>query len=764
MTIDVTSPPLAEPARRMATLLSNLPGMAYRCRPDSTWTMEFVSEGCRDLTGFSPAELTTGEGQAFVQLIAPIDRQAVDTAVRAAVLAGEAFTIEYRLIDRTGRIKHVWERGRMVGVGDDARLEGFITDITALKRTEVDLGERMKELRFLYEVTALCSGTEPLPAALSTIVEHAPAAYCYPPEVAARIVLGELVFSSPRFCCPPGAPRQSAPIVADGHVVGEIEVCRVNGDGPADAYFLREEQDMLAAVADRIGAFVERERILDALRASERKARALYECLPTPTVVWRRRGDDFELIDHNAAARALTGGFVAACIGRPLRELLPAHPDIAADIERCFTERAPSRRELEHRLADGRTLTLAISLGFVPPDLVLAHVADVTLERRLEHRFHEAQKMEVLGRLAAGVAHDFNNMLTVILAYSDLLLRGAAPDGPQRADLLEIRKAGERAAALTHQLTTFSRQQVVHREVVDLNRQIADVARMLEQILGADRQLLLALTDEPCPVELHPPHLDQALFNLVVNARDATDPGGRVTIETHNIDIDADCARTLVDVSPGTYVMLAVSDTGVGMDAATRARVFEPFFTTKPPGMGTGMGLATVYGTVRQCGGYAAVYSEPGRGSTFRLYFPRATATASARPSPSPQQHRARAGETILVVEDEEPIRRLVQRVLEAAGYRVLTAASGAEARALRERHGEAIDLLLTDIVLPWESGPELAGALPGTRVLFMSGYAERAARAAAELRPGANFIAKPFNAEMLTRLVREILDRPAPA
>jgi nitrogen-specific signal transduction histidine kinase/ActR/RegA family two-component response regulator len=419
---------------------------------------------------------------------------------------------------------------------------------------------------------------------------------------------------------------------------------------------------------------------------------------------------------------------------------------------------------VEHTTGDGSSRSLTVSLGFVPPDLVVAHVADVSVERRLQERLHQVQKMEVMGRMAAGVAHDFNNMLTVILACADILISGVQSDDPALVDLLEIRGAAERATALTRQLTTFSRQEVVRPGVVDLKRHILEVARMLEKLLGDERALSLVLTDAPCSIEIHPPHLDQVLFNLVANARDATAKGGHVTIETAAVEVDEVNAHAMGDLAPGPYLLLAVTDDGVGMDTTSQARAFEPFYTTKPPGMGTGMGLATVYGIVRQCGGHVAVFGAPGLGTTIRILFPRAATPAPERRATGAGEHRARATGTVLVVEDDESIRKLVQRVLTSAGYRVLTAANAAEARSLCESHKETLDLLLTDVVLPSQSGPELAAELPqivpGLPVLFMSGYAERAAWATARLEPGMNFIAKPFTVEVLIRMVREILNQ----
>ncbi|MDC0674601.1 PAS domain-containing hybrid sensor histidine kinase/response regulator [Nannocystis radixulma] len=753
-------------AHDFAALLDSLPGMVYRCRADRAWTLDYVSAGALELTGFRPDELLASERRAYAELIVPMDRRAVEAAVESAVAAGQSFTLEYRIRDRAGRTKQVWERGRLIrGEGKSAVLEGFITDISPLRRAEHDVRERLKELELLYEVSSIAGDESTLDEALWQIADRIPRGYSYPPEVAARIQLGNRLYTSPRFASDPCS--QSAPINVEGRAVGVVEVCRiVDSDVPRERYFLREEQEMLHVVAGRVGALAERARIVDALRASERHARDLYERLPIATVVWQQRGDSFVLVDHNRAAFTLSDGRVPGWIGRSLDQLLPDRPDLAEALRTCAGSEAPSRREIELAGIGGLPSIYVVSLGFVPPDLVLAHVLDVTRERHLERRFQEAQKMEVLGRMAAGVAHDFNNLLTVILSYTGMLEQSVAASrasGSEVADLEEIRKASERAAALTQQLLSFSRRDVVAPEIMDISAKTRELRGMLVRLLGEDRLLTCSLAGAPCPVRMGPGQLDQILVNLVINARDATRAGGRVVIATARLEAGDDDG-VHIDLPPGPRVVLTVRDDGSGMDEVTRARIFEPFFTTKPPGLGTGMGLSIVYGIVRQAGGAIVVDSHLGAGTTFRIYFPREEEVAPRRPSVAPApQLRPPGGETVLLVEDSEQVRRLVLRVLAAAGYHVLTAADAAEALLLCDRNGGAIDLLVTDLVMPWTTGASLAHRVssrcPGVRVLFMSGSPERAMQAAAELDATASFLAKPFTGEALVGLVRRILD-----
>ena len=377
-----------------------------------------------------------------------------------------------------------------------------------------------------------------------------------------------------------------------------------------------------------------------------------------------------------------------------------------------------------------------------------------------------SQRMEAIGRLASGLAHDFNNLLTAILGQCDLLLRRLPGDAPARKGLEEIRTAGDRAAGLTRQLLAYSRRQVLKPQVIDLNSSVTSMVPMLRSLIGETIELNPALQADLGRVEADPSQIEQIIMNLVVNARDSMPRGGRVDVETSNADLDATFARRHVPTRPGRYVMLAVSDTGSGMDKATRAHIFEPFFTTKQLGKGTGLGLATVYGIVKQSDGYIWVYSEPGMGSTFRIYLPRVKAdiaSESAREAPAPP---ARGSETVLVVEDDRTVRSLAVEMLRLNGYAVLQAQDGREALDLVRRHGQPIHLLLTDVVMPEMSGRELArsiaGLEPGIGVLYMSGYTDGVIAHHGVLDAGVAYIQKPFTADSLARKVREALDARA--
>ncbi|MBI2614851.1 MAG: response regulator [Gemmatimonadetes bacterium] len=389
-------------------------------------------------------------------------------------------------------------------------------------------------------------------------------------------------------------------------------------------------------------------------------------------------------------------------------------------------------------------------------------VEDITERRRLEAQLRQAQKMEAIGRLAGGVAHDFNNILTAILGVSDLLLQDLGPDDPRRTDILEIHDAGKRAAALTRQLLAFSRQQRLIPERLDLNALVTNAERLLRRVIGEDIQVKTALDPALGSVEADPGQLEQVLLNLAVNARDAMPNGGALTISTANVELDKTYGEQHFEVRAGSYVMLAVTDTGVGMDRDTQAHLFEPLFTTKEAGKGTGLGLATVYGIVKQSGGYIWVYSEPGEGSTLKIYLPRIDGEAVPR-SAEPDQAVRGGTEVILLVEDEEPVRRLAQRVLEGVGYTVLGASNGEEARAIFGQREADIALVVTDLVMPRMGGHLLYETLRDegktVKCLFVSGYSEREGHERRVLEGESPFLPKPWTVESLLRKVREVLD-----
>src|ERR1022692_1505641 len=387
---------------------------------------------------------------------------------------------------------------------------------------------------------------------------------------------------------------------------------------------------------------------------------------------------------------------------------------------------------------------------------------------RLEQQFRQAQKMEAVGRLAGGVAHDFNNLLTVITGYAELLLAGGDLEASQRTALQEIQRAAERGGALTHQLLAFSRGRPFTPRTVQLNTLIVHMEKMLSRLIGEDVELITVAAAEPANVRTDPGQLEQVVMNVVVNARDAMPGGGKLIIETANAQVDQTYAGPNVDLKPGSYVVLAISDTGMGMDPETVTHLFEPFFTTKAPGKGTGLGLATAYGIVKQSGGAISVYSEPGRGTTVKIYLPSAEAKLAAEAAEQEPAAALRGSETILVLEDEARVRKLVCEVLAGRGYHVLEAVRGEEAIRMAKEHKGRIHLLLADVVMPEMSGPQaleqIRARYPNMKVLFMSGYTDEAMVHHGILDSGVPFLQTPFLPETLARKVREVLASQASA
>jgi signal transduction histidine kinase/ActR/RegA family two-component response regulator len=432
----------------------------------------------------------------------------------------------------------------------------------------------------------------------------------------------------------------------------------------------------------------------------------------------------------------------------------------AQQIQEANRQLRDLQAELEQRVA-ARTADLQRANEELQREIVERHRAELAL-RQSEGQLRQAQKLEAIGRLAGGIAHDFNNLLTAIMGYGQLARARPTDVGPH---LDEVLRAAERAASLTRQLLAFSRQQVLEPKVLDLNAVITGLDKLLRRLIGEDIDLVTAPALGLGRVKADPGQIEQVIMNLVVNARDAMPAGGNLTIETANVELDEEAAVTRLEVRPGPYVMVAVSDTGSGMTPEVKARIFEPFFTTKEIGKGTGLGLSTVHGIVKQSEGHIEVYSELGHGTTFKVYLPRVEESTEHRPGAIATGGRLEGVETVLVVEDEEAIRRVIGVALRLYGYTVLEAMDGSQAIDIFEGGDPPIDLLITDVVMPLMSGPELAlrvaHALPHLKVLFVSGYTDRALIHQGLRQPGTAFLQKPFTPERLARKVREVLDEP---
>jgi two-component system, cell cycle sensor histidine kinase and response regulator CckA len=507
-----------------------------------------------------------------------------------------------------------------------------------------------------------------------------------------------------------------------------------------------------------------RKRKEEATRASEERYRALFDQSPFAKFLYEQ--DTLRFLAVNDAAVRHYGYSREEFLGMTVENIRAR--DTAGPVTKlsAMDPGARSITQRRHVKKDGTLIDVEITghelvLGATPCCIAVA--LDVTERNRMERQIRQTQKMEAIGNLAGGVAHDFNNLLSIILSYSQMLAADLQPGDPMRADLDEISKAGEGAAGLTRQLLAFSRQQILQPRILDLNAVVGGVAKMLRRLVGEDVELNVEGGAALGTVNADPGQIEQVVMNLVVNARDAMPDGGKLTIETSNVELDSTYAADHPGVEPGAYVMLAVTDTGTGMDGATRERIFEPFFTTKEKGKGTGLGLSTVFGIVRQSGGSVSVRSELGEGTTIQVYLPQADPACGTAPQVVKDVQGLRGSETILLVEDDDQVRALTRTILERHGYHVLEAQSGGDAFLLCEQHKTMIHLLLTDVVMRRMSGRTLAARLaclrPEMKVLYMSGYTDDAIVRHGMLNSDVAFLQKPFTPRTLTRKLREVLE-----
>ncbi len=587
--------------------------------------------------------------------------------------------------------------------------------------------------------------------------------------------------------------KLDVPFIIVSGTIGEETAVEAMRAGAHD-YVLKDRLVRLGPAVDReLRECAARRQAAAALRESETRLRSLSES----GIIGIAIGDvGGTVLDANDTYLALVG-FSRAELDRGdihWGELTPPaeRPLTARALAQLRASGAATPWETETLRKDGSRVPILVGVAMLDPRRFIAFIADLTERkeaeaarvhltqeaqtehegrrraeaalRRSEEQLRHAQKMEAVGRLAGGVAHDFNNILSVILSYGELVLGELQPEDPIRADIQEVCKAAGRAAELTRQLLLFSRHEVVEPKVLDLNRILGNMDKMLQRVVGEDVELRAILGPDVGRIRADPSHIEQVIVNLVVNARDAMPNGGKLTIETANEDLDESFASNHLPAKPGPYVVLSVTDTGCGMDQATQNRIFEPFFTTKEQGKGTGLGLSTVFGIVQQSGGGLWVFSEVDRGTAFRIYLPRVEEAVTLQRVPLAST-TLRGNETILLVEDEAQVRAIVRSALRRQGYEVLDASAGEEALAIAAAHPGTIHLLLTDVVMPLMSGPELAkrvaARVPGIRVLCMSGYSDDSVLRHELRQAGVAFLQKPITPSLLAAKVREVLDRP---
>jgi two-component system cell cycle sensor histidine kinase/response regulator CckA len=529
------------------------------------------------------------------------------------------------------------------------------------------------------------------------------------------------------------------------------------------AYDIRD-LEFLDSVGGHIALAIERRSAEDALRKSALMFRLLFNHNPLPTWVFDK--ETLRFLQVNDAAVRQYGYSTELFESMTVLDILP--PSEHADFREYLLNSKQDQQHKDHwkhTRKDGKVVDaeiIAHQLEYAGRAVHLIVAQDVGERQLLEEQLRQAQKMEAVGRLAGGVAHDFNNLLMVIKGHTELLLN-ALPPGDQSVRKIElIDRAADRAASLTRQLLAFSRMQVLQPRVMSLNTVVEEMGRLIPRLIGEDVELVIRTKPDLGAIRADASQMEQVIMNLAVNARDAMPDGGRLLIETSNAELDRTYSNARPVVQPGHYVLLAVSDTGTGMDAETQARIFEPFFTTKEQGKGTGLGLSTVYGVVKQSGGFIWVYSEVGKGTSFKIYLPRVDQPVEKNGAVLPLAEAPRGTETVLLAEDETDVRELAREFLEAAGYTVIEARNGQEALKLAAEHSAEIDLLVTDLVMPGMTGQQLAALLQqshaGLGVIFMSGYSEHAASEAAQSGSSVRILTKPFNRGALLRAVREVL------
>jgi two-component system cell cycle sensor histidine kinase/response regulator CckA len=561
---------------------------------------------------------------------------------------------------------------------------------------------------------------------------------------------------------PPPLHWLGVPLKVNHHVLGALVLKSYSENAP-----LRErDKEVLHSISRQLAAAIDHKRNEQTLRRSEVRYRSLVQ---TAVYGIYRSSLHGEFLDVNPALIGMLGYSSALEVLAldPQKDVFLDSGEYARLVEEFQRTGSVDGFEVRWKRKDGAAITVRISGRAVasehePADVLEAIAEDITERRVLEDQFRQSQKMEAVGRLAGGIAHDFNNLLTVVSGYTEVLLDQLTPAHPLHAKAESIQQASDRATTLTRQLLAFSRKQLLQLKVVDVNAIVEDMERLLRPLIGEDIELITHLEPSIGCTRADAGQLEQVIMNLVVNAKDAMPRGGKIRISTASVILDESYRAENIFIKHGPYVMISVSDTGQGMDRETQARIFEPFFTTKEKGKGTGLGLSTVYGIIKQSGGYVFVQSEIGRGTVFTIYFPRVDEPTEALGAAPAALVAAGGSETVLLVEDEESVRQLIRETLESRGYHVLEAGNGQAALALAASRSETIDLVITDVVMPGLSGHELVQQLlstrPATKVLYLSGHAEETVASPLAPHGPKAFLQKPFTLQNLSRKVREVL------
>jgi len=762
---------LREIDEKYGLLVSQIPAVVFRGYAD--WSVDFFDDKIEAMTGYTKEEFNSRQVK-WRDLIPAEDLPYVERVFIEALKTDKSYVREYRLRKKNGEFIWIQSRGQIFcdAQGQMEYTSGVFFDITARKRAE----EALHKYEFIANTAKDCMTL----IDRNYVYEAANPAYCQAHGKAWEEVVGTSVaniWGADTFekvikgyldqCFTGQAVEYEDWFVFGTRGMGCYHVSYnpyFNEDGTV-AYAAVVSHDMTARkLAEKF------------LQESESRYRQLFENMSSGVAIYESKdGQGFFFKDLNRAGELIEKIKREELIGKNVEEVFPGVKDMGLlevfrRVWRTGTpERVPGRLYRDDRIVGWRENYIYK----LPSGDVVAVYDDITArkqaeedKRRIQEQLSQAQKMEAIGCLAGGVAHDFNNILMVIVSYGELLRMKLKGQAPLLLYVEEIQTAAERAGSLTQQLLAFSRKQIIQPRIVDLNILVTNLKKMLGRLIAEDIDLVTVPGPKLWPVMVDPGQFEQVIVNLVVNARDAMPRGGRLIIETGNVELEESVFQTDSEVPPGSYVMVAVSDNGVGLDQETQARIFDPFFTTKELGNGTGLGLSVVYGIVKQSGGHITVHSEPGHGATFKIYLPpvrQAEARIDLSPAPPTLPEGA---ETILLVEDDESVRRVTRMMLEKQGYTVLEAENGHEALRLGDQYPDPINLLFTDIMMPGLSCQEMLAGLttqhPEIKVLFMSGHTDNVIVNQGVLDSGVAFIQKPFRLEQLAFKVREVLDAPA--
>jgi len=769
---------------------------------DASFRAQCVNQEFQRMFGYSAAQIL---GKSIGDLIFPADRAAESKWIAQCLERGEHITLETQRRCKDGSLLDVSvSSAPLIIDGQTVAFYAIYSDISERKRAEALSSA-------LYSIAEKASATQDLQqffAAIHGIVDELMCARNFsiaiqdpesqllsfpyfvdeqepapaPAKPASGLVEYVLRTGEPLLCTPQLAQQMQqrgkielnaptplqwlgVPLKVNHHILGALVLKSYS----KNTRFRERDKDVLTLISQQLAAAIDRKRNEQALRRSEVRYRSLVQ---TAVYGIYRSSLEGHFLDVNPALIGMLGYNSAIDVLSldPQKDVFVDPAEYTSLVDEFRRTGRMDGFEVRWKRKDAAIITVrisgrAVAGGDEPSDVLEAIAEDITERRVLEDQFRQAQKMEAVGRLAGGIAHDFNNLLMVISGYTEVLLDQLALGHPLHSKAEAIQQASDRATTLTRQLLAFSRKQLLELKVIDVNAIVADMQRLLRPLIGEDIELTTSLAPAVGCTRADAGQLEQVIMNLVVNAKDAMPSGGKICIRTASVTLDDSYRPENTYIKNGPYVMIAVSDNGQGMDRETQARIFEPFFTTKEKGKGTGLGLSTVYGIIKQSGGYVFVQSEIGRGTVFTIYFPRVDEPSEAIGATPVALAAVGGTETVLLVEDEDSVRQLVRETLESRGYRVLEAANGNAALDLAANHADPIHLVITDVIMPGLSGHELVQQLqptrPGLKVLYLSGYAQDAFPSTAAVDSQKTFLQKPFTLQSLSRKVREILGPP---